>query len=136
MKKILSLLGISLLLFACNPTRNDERTTDRSAYDVITEKCYVYREFKPASNPLTDSVLQLRKELTDYLDQHQYKRHMAGNDSLLFRRENGQEVIIELPTPQDIWEQSTIIVFDPQKNPLFVNLHKDTTQLEHYIQAK
>ncbi|MGF6845573.1 hypothetical protein QFZ51_000808 [Chitinophaga sp. W3I9] len=136
MKKILSLLGVALLLFACNHTRNDERTTDRSAYDVITEKCYVYREFKPASNPLTDSVLQLRKELTDYLDQHQYKRHMAGKDSLLFHRENGQEVIIELPTPQDIWEQSTIIVFDPQKNPLFVNLHKGTAQLEHYIQAK
>lgn len=136
MKKILSLLTIAVLLFACNPSRNDERNTDRSAYDVITEKVYVYREFKPASSPLTDSVLQLRQQMTDYLDKQGFQRHMAGKDSLLFHRANGQEVIIELPTPQDIWERSTIIVFDPQKNPLFVNLHKDTTQLAHYLQAK
>ena len=136
MNKILSLLTIAVLLFACNPTRNEERSTDRSAYDVISEKCYVYREFKPAASPLTDSVLALRKQLTDYLDQHQFKGHIAGKDSLLFHRANGQEVIIELPTPQDIWEQSTIIVFDPLKNPLFVNLHKGTAQLEQYIQVK
>lgn len=136
MNKILSLLTIAMLLFACNHTRNEERTTDRSAYDVISEKCYIYREFKPAATPLNDSVLALRKQLTDYLDQHQYKGHAAGKDSLVFRRTNGQEVIIELPTPQDIWEQSTIIVFDPMKNPLFVNLHKGTAQLEQYIQVK
>ncbi|SEW14111.1 hypothetical protein [Chitinophaga arvensicola] len=133
MKKILSLLTVSSLLFACNPTRNDEQKTDRSAYDVITEKVYVYREFKPASDPLTDSVLQLRQQMTDYLDRQGFKRHMAGKDSLLFHRENGQEVIIDLPAPQDIWERSSIIVFDPLKNPLFVNLHKDTTQLNHYL---
>ncbi|MBO9728916.1 MAG: hypothetical protein J7623_09790 [Chitinophaga sp.] len=133
MNKILSLLTIAIGLFACNPTRNDGQTSDKSAYDVISEKSYVYREFKPASSPLNDSVLQLRQQLTDYLDRHDFKRHMAGKDSLLFHRANGQEVIIELPTPQDIWEQSTIIVFDPQKNPLFVNLHKDSTQLDHYI---
>jgi hypothetical protein len=136
MKKILLLLSIPVLLFACNHSRNDERNTDKSAYEVISEKCYVYREFKPAPGALTDTVLQRRRELTDFLDRHQYKGHIAGKDSLLFRRTNGLEVLIELPTPQDIWEQSTIIVFDPLKNPLFVNLHKDTTQLEQYIQAK
>lgn len=136
MKKILSFFAVTALLFACNPSRNDEHSVDRSAYDVITEKCYVYREFKPAAGALNDSVLQLRKQLTDYLDQHQYKAHMAAKDSLLFHRENGLEVMIELPTPQDIWEQSTIIVFDPLKNPLFVNLHKGAAQLEQYIQAK
>lgn len=136
MKKILPLLTMTVVLFACNSARNKEQSTDRSAYDVINEKCYVYREFKPAPGALTDSVLQLRKQLTDYLDQHQFKAHMAGKDSLLFHRQNGQEVIIELPAPQDIWEQSTIIVFDPVKNPLFVNLHKGTAQIEQYIQAK
>ncbi|PSL49438.1 hypothetical protein CLV51_101770 [Chitinophaga niastensis] len=135
MKKILSLLTIICLLFACNPSRNDH-SVNRSAYDVISEKCYVYREFKPTPGALTDSVLQLRKQLMNYLDQHQYKAHIAGKDSLLFHRDNGQEVIIELPVPQDIWEHSTIIVFDPQKNPLFVNLHKGTSQIEQYIQAK
>lgn len=136
MNKILSLLTITVTLFACNHSRNDEHTTDKSAYDVISEKSYVYREFKPAASAENDSVLQLRKQLTDYLDQHQFKGHIAAKDSLLFHRANGQEVIIELPTPQDIWEQSTIIVFDPQKNPLFVNLHKGTAQLDHYIQVK
>lgn len=136
MKKIFSLLAVTVLLFACNHSRDGEHSVDKSAYDVITEKCYVYREFKPAAGALTDSVLQLRKQLTDYLDQHQYKAHMAAKDSLLFRRENGQEVMIELPSPQDVWEQSTIIVFDPLKNPLFVNLHKGTAQLVQYIQAK
>ncbi|MCW3462551.1 hypothetical protein [Chitinophaga nivalis] len=136
MKKILSLFTISCLLFACNPTRNDGQHTDKSAYEVISEKCYVYREFKPAPGPLMDSVLQLRKEMMDYLDQHQFKAHIAGKDSLLFHRANGQEVLIELPTPQDAWELNTIIVFDPQKNPLFINLHKGTSQVTQYIQAQ
>ncbi|MFY0252923.1 hypothetical protein ACDQ55_03120 [Chitinophaga sp. 30R24] len=136
MKKILFLLVAGTLLFACNSSRNNENHTDRSAYDVINEKCYVYREFKPAGDSLTDSVLYIRKQITDYLDQHQFKAHPAAKDSLLFHRTNGQEVMIELPTPQDIWEQNTIIVFDPQKNPLFVNLHKGTAQIEQYIQAK
>ncbi|RFS23528.1 hypothetical protein DVR12_10975 [Chitinophaga silvatica] len=135
MKKLWSFLLISTALFACN-SGTRETTKDRSAYDVINEKCYVYREFKPAPGPLTDSVLQLRKNLMEYLDQHQFKGHLAKKDSLLFQRLNGQEVIIELPAPQDIWEQNTIIVFDPQKNPLFVNLHKGTAQLDQYLQAK
>jgi hypothetical protein len=135
MKKIWSFLLVATTLFACNNAAR-EQTKDRSAYDVVTEKCYVYREFKPASDPLTDSVLQLRKNLTEYLSQKGFQAHIAGKDSLLFRRTNGQEVMIELPHPQDIWEQSTIIVFDPQKNPLFVNLHKGTAQLDQYLQAK
>lgn len=135
MKKIWSLLLVTTTLFACNNAAR-EQTKDRSAYDVITEKCYVYREFKPAADPLTDSVLQLRKNLTEYLGQKGFQAHMATKDSLLFRRSNGQEVMIELPRPQDIWEQSTIIVFDPQKNPLFINLRKGTAQLDQYLQAK
>ena len=135
MKKILSFLVISSALLACN-SGTRESAKDRSAYDVITERCFVYREFKPASNPLTDSVLQLRQELIDYLTKHGFKAHIARKDSLLFQRNNGLEVIIELPAPQDIWERSTIIVFDPLKNPLFVNLHKGTAQLDQYLQAK
>ncbi|HVI46312.1 MAG TPA: hypothetical protein VM802_15660 [Chitinophaga sp.] len=135
MKKIISFILVTAALFACNPTRNDHQV-DKSAYDVITGKCYVYREFKPAASPLMDSVLQLRKQITDYLDQQQFKAHIAGKDSLLFRRANGLEVMIELPAPQDAWEANTIIVFDPQKNPLFINLHKGTSQIEQYIKAK
>ncbi|WP_143309520.1 hypothetical protein [Chitinophaga vietnamensis] len=134
MKKILSLLVLTCLLFACK--QNSKNEVDRSAYDVINEKCYVYRESKPAPGPLTDSILQLKKQLTDYLDQQGFKAHMAAKDSLVFHRLNGQEVIIELPAPQDAWETNTIIVFDPAKNPLFVNLHKGTSQIEQYIKGR
>ncbi|RBL93365.1 hypothetical protein [Chitinophaga flava] len=134
MKKLLSIFAVTSLLFACNPTR--EHQVNKDAYDVITEKSYVYREFKPAASPLMDSVLQLRKEITDYLDQHGFKAHIAGKDSLLFHRTNGLEVMIEMPAPQDPWSMNTIIVFDPVKNPLFVNLHKGTGQIEQYIKAK
>ncbi|WP_212001123.1 hypothetical protein [Chitinophaga sp. HK235] len=134
MKKLLSIFAVTSLLFACNPTR--EHQVNKDAYDVITEKSYVYREFKPAASPLMDSVLQLRKEITDYLDQQGFKAHIAGKDSLLFHRANGLEVMIEMPAPQDPWSMNTIIVFDPVKNPLFVNLHKGTGQIEQYIKAK
>ncbi|MBC9911093.1 hypothetical protein [Chitinophaga varians] len=135
MKILLSILTASCLLFACNPTRNDARV-NKDAYDVITEKSYVYREFKPAASAEMDSVLRLRKEITDYLDQQGFKPHIAGKDSLLFHRVNGLEVMIEMPAPQDAWSMNTIIVFDPVKNPLFVNLHKGTAQVENYIKAK
>gem|GEM_PF-612914 len=135
MGKLLSFLALATsLLLACNPQR--EKTADRSSYDVITEKSYVYRESKPAPGPLTDSVLALKKQITDYLEQQGFKPHMAGKDSLLFERTNKQEVMIELPAPQDVWQSNTIIVFDPAKNPLFVNLHKGTAQIDHYIQSK
>jgi hypothetical protein len=135
MVKALSLLALTAgLLFACNPQR--EKSVDRSSYDVITEKSYVYREHKPAPGPETDSIMALKQQITDYLDQHGFKRHMAGKDSLLFERTNKQEVVIELPAPQNAWEANTIIVFDPAKNPLFVNLHKGTAQIEHYINTK
>ena len=77
--------------------------------------------------------MQRKQVIMDYLERHGFTKHIAAKDSLLFRRTNLQEVMIELPTPQDAWETNTIIVFDPAKNPLFVNLHKDTTQVEHYI---
>ncbi len=136
MKILLSILtAASCLLFACNPTRNDHQV-NKDAYDVITEKSYVYREFKPAASPEMDSALRLRKEITDYLDQQGFKPHIAGKDSLLFHRANGLEVMIEMPAPHDVWSMNTIIVFDPVKNPLFVNLHKGTAQIENYIKAK
>jgi hypothetical protein len=123
-----------LLLAACRSDRNKEST---ALYDVITDKCYVLRQVKPAPGDTAAAAAQQRRqELVAYLEQHQFTRHVAGKDSLLFRRTNGQEVIIELPTPQDTWEAHTLIVFDPQKNPLFVNLRKGTSQIEQYIQSK
>ncbi|MFB6455850.1 hypothetical protein ACE38W_11320 [Chitinophaga sp. Hz27] len=86
MGKLFSILSLAAcLMMACNSQRS-EKTMDRSAYDVITEKSYVYREMKPAPGPLSDSIQKLKKELTDYLDQQGFKRHMAGKDSLLFVR--------------------------------------------------
>ena len=128
-------LLLSILLFAaCKDGRKQQET---SSYDVITEKCYVLRQVKPAPGDTTAAAAQQQhQELITYLEQHQFARHVAGKDSLLFRRANGQEVIIELPVPQDSWEAHTLIVFDPQKNPLFVNLRKGTAQIDQYIQSK
>ncbi len=132
MRRFLFILSAATVLFACNQTRNSG--IDKSAYDVITEKSYVIRQVKPlAGDSLQEAVMAKQQELITYLEKHQFTRHIAGKDSLLFRRANGLEVLIELPVPQDAWESHTIIAFDPQKNPLFVNLHKDTSQIAHYI---
>ena len=80
-----------------------------------------------------DSLLQRKQELTGYLERHGFVRHVAANDSLLFRRNNRQEVVIELPPPATAEAANLIIAFDPMKNPLFINLKKDTTQVEKYI---
>ena len=124
-----------LLLAACNSGGRNEQNTD--SYDLITQKVYVLRQVKPAAGDTTAAAAQQKQqELISYLEQHQFTRHVAAKDSLLFRRSNGQEVIIELPVPQDSWESHTLIVFDPQKNPLFVNLHKGTEQIDEYIKTK
>jgi hypothetical protein len=128
------LLLFILLFAACKDGRKQQET---SSYDVITEKSYVLRQVKPAPGDTTAAAAQQQQqELITYLEQHQFARHVAGKDSLLFRRANGQEVIIELPVPQNSWEAHTLIVFDPQKNPLFVNLRKGTAQIDQYIQSK
>jgi hypothetical protein len=126
MRSTLMLL-IAVLLFSCNQSRDSK---ERAAYDIITEKSYVIRDVKPVSG---DTVQQRKQIMIDYLERHGFTKHIAAKDSLLFHRTNALEVMIELPAPQDAWEANTIIVFDPAKNPLFVNLHKDTTQVEHYI---
>lgn len=124
-----------LLLAACNSADRNEQNTDN--FDLITQKVYVLRLVKPAAGDTTAAAAQQKQqELISYLEQHQFTRHVAAKDSLLFRRSNGQEVIIELPVPQDTWEAHTLIVFDPQKNPLFVNLHKGTEQIDEYIKTK
>ena len=129
MRSILILLTAAVF-FSCNQSRNN----DRSAYDVITEKSYILRNVKPAAgDPLMDSVLKRRQEMEHYLERHGFTKHIAAKDSLLFHRNNAQEVLIELPSPEDAWQANTIIIFDPLKNPLFINLHKDTTQVEHYL---
>src|ERR1044072_6733847 len=128
-------LFLSILFFAACTNGNKQTNSDK--YDLIREKCYVLRQVKPAPGDTPDAPRQQpQKELDTYLEQHQFPKHVAARDSLLFRRANGQEVIIELPVPQDTWEAHTIIVFDPQKNPLFVNLHKGTAQIDQYIQSK
>lgn len=132
MRRFLFILSAATVLFACNQTRNSG--IDKSAYDVITEKSYVIRLVKPlAGDSLQEAVMAKQQEMIAYLEKNNFTRHIAGKDSLLFRRANGLEVLIELPVPQDAWESHTIIAFDPQKNPLFVNLHKDTSQIAHYI---
>lgn len=118
------------VLTACNPTREK---TDTANYDVISEKCFVMRE-----HPIvTDSLVNASRELlVQYLKEQQFPVRYIKKDSLMFRRQNGLQVDLVLPTPQDAWESNTIIVFDPAKNPLFVNLHKGTAQVEQYIKEK
>ncbi|MGX5818140.1 hypothetical protein ACWKWU_08090 [Chitinophaga lutea] len=121
------LLFSCALLAACNSTREK---TDTSRYEVISEKCYVLREDRRTSDSLVNAG---RDSIIRYLSQHDFQPRYVVKDSLLFRRENGLEVEIILPIPQDAWESNTIIVFDPAKNPFFVNLHKGATQLQSYL---
>jgi hypothetical protein len=123
-----------LFLAACS---NGRKQSNSDSYDLITEKVYVLRQVKPAPGDTSAAAAQQQQQaLITYLEQHRFARHVAAKDSLMFRRTNGQEVIIELPVPQDTWEAHTLIVFDPQKNPLFVNLRKGTAQIDQYIQSK
>lgn len=118
------------ILIACNQTR--ERT-DTANYEVISEKCFVLRAH--ASN--ADSLVNLQRDsVTAFLETHGFKMKKVEKDSLMFRRQNGLEVDIVLPRPQDAWESNTVVVFDPQKNPLFVNLRKGTAQLKGYVGAQ
>lgn len=116
-----------VVLAACNPVR--ERT-DTANYDLITEKCFVLREHPDRS----DSVVNVRRDsMVRFLEQRDFKARYMEKDSLVFRRVNGQEVAIALLPPKDAWESNAIIIFDPVKSPLFVNLHKGTDQVKHYI---
>lgn len=122
---------IAVLLFSCGPSRD---TKDTTGYDIISQQCYVIRPEKPAEGDTSAAAAQRRQqEIMAYLEKHQFPQHVAASDSLLFRRANGQEVIFELPAPQDAWEAHTVIVFNPDKNPLFVNLRKGTEQVERYL---
>jgi hypothetical protein len=132
MKPVLSILTVAALFFSCNQTRNDGK--DISGYEVVTEKSFIQRNAKPIHNDsLTAIILQRQEEMGKILERHGFKKHMATKDSLLFRRTNGQEVMIELPAPEDDWQANAIIAFDPAKSPLFINLKKDTTQIINYL---
>jgi hypothetical protein len=132
MRPVLFILSLAVFSFSCNQTRKGNE--DTSNYDIITEKSYVVREVKPAGgDPETDSILLRKQELTSFLERHGFVRHVAAKEILMFRRNNRQEVVIDLPAPATAAAANMIIVFDPMKNPLFINLKKDTTQVEHYI---
>lgn len=132
MKPVLSVFTLAAICLSCNPSRNDGRND--AAYDVIKEKTYIIRDARPlSSDSLTNIILLRKEEMTRILERHGFKKHLASKDSLLFRRNNGQEVVIELPAPEDSWQANAIIAFDPQKSPLFINLKKDSTQVTNYI---
>lgn len=116
-----------VVLAACNPTREQ---TDTRNFDVISEKCFVLREHPD----VTDSAVNvMRDSVVQYLKGQNFPVRYMKKDSLMFRRANGLQVDLALLPPQDAWESNTIIVFDPAKNPLFVNLHKGTAQVKEYI---
>ena len=115
------------LLAACNPVREK---TDTTNYEVISDKCFVLREQHATADSLVNAS---RDSMIRYLQQHDFQARYVKKDSLMFRRANALQVEIVLPAPQDAWESNTIIVFDPQKNPLFVNLRKGTSQVQQYV---
>lgn len=121
------LMLVLLSAAACNPVRDK---TDTTNYDVISEKCFVLR-----AHPIrTDSAVNANRDsIIRFLEANQYKARYITKDSLLFRRDNGLQVEIVLPAPVDAWESGTIVVFDPMKNPLFVNLHKGPSQVKQYV---
>jgi hypothetical protein len=123
------LLSLAVLA-ACNPVREK---TDTSNYEVISEKCFVLRENHSTADSLVNAG---RDSMVRFLQQHNFQAKYVQKDSLMFRRANSLQVEIVLPAPQDAWESNTIIVFDPQKNPLFVNLRKGTSQVQQYISGQ
>ncbi|MBO9152916.1 hypothetical protein ACFOTA_11915 [Chitinophaga sp. GCM10012297] len=129
MRNIVLMMAL-LSAAACNPVREK---TDTTHYDVISEKCFVLRE-----HPIrTDSAVNANRDsIVSFLEANHYTARYIRKDSLMFRRENGLQVEIVLPAPADAWESGTIIVFDPQKNPLFVNLHKGTSQVKQYVSGQ
>jgi hypothetical protein len=131
MKPALLISCVAALLFSCKQQRSYQ--TNTNGYDVVNEKSYVLRAAKPTADSMTDSVLKRRAEFMGFFERHGFKRVNATKDSLAFVRSNGQSVLIELPSAEDAWQSNLIIIFDPQKNPLFINLHKDTTQAENYL---
>lgn len=121
-----SIIAAALLAVACNEVR--ERT-DTTNYQVIEEKCYVLRQ-----HPMRDSAVQITHDsIVQFLEGKGFAAKFIEKDSLMFRRANGQQVEIVLPTAQNAWESNAIIVFDPLKNPFFVNLHKGTAQVRQYV---
>jgi hypothetical protein len=119
------IMAAAVLAISCNQTR--ERT-DTSNYQVIEEKCYVMRQ-----HPMQDSTVNIVKDsIVQFLNGQGFTAKFIEKDSLMFRRANGLQVEIVLPTAQNAWESNAIIVFDPQKNPLFVNLHKGSAQVRQY----
>ncbi|WP_109695826.1 hypothetical protein [Chitinophaga deserti] len=122
-------IASALLALSCNQAR--ERT-DTTNYQVITEKCYVLRQ-----HPIQDSAVNVKKDsIVQFLNGRGFAAKFIEKDSLMFRRANGLQVEIILPDAQSAWESNAIIVFDPQQNPFFVNLHKGTAQVEHYAEGK
>lgn len=134
LKQTMAALALVATLAACH-NNGEVRQHDTSHYDVITEKSYLVRESKPASNPGTDSVAARQQAFMTYLESKGFKRHLIQKDSILFRRENSLEVEMILTPPTDTWDMHTIIAFDPAKNPFFVNLHRDSSQLVRYVEG-
>lgn len=134
LKQTMAALALVATLAACH-NNGEVRQHDTSHYDVITEKSYLVRESKPAATPETDSVFAKQQAFITYLESKGFKRHLIRKDSLLFHRENSLEVEMILTAPTDTWDTHTIIAFDPTKNPFFVNLHRDSSQLVHYVEG-
>src|SRR5689334_4013072 len=64
-------LFLSILFFAA--CANGHKQTDSDKYDLITEKCYVLRQVKPApGDTAAAAAQQQQQELTTYLEQHQF----------------------------------------------------------------
>lgn len=139
MKPALLISCVAAVLFSCNQQRTYH--TNIEGYDVIKNKSYVLRLAKnDTSDTLTDSILKRKAVFIDFLERHGFKRFNATKDSLAFERANGQSELIELPSVENEpnvkerpWQANLIIIFDPQKNPLFINLKKDTTQADNYL---
>ncbi|UYQ92760.1 hypothetical protein MKQ68_22020 [Chitinophaga horti] len=131
--RYLSLLAVAAL-FACNQER---AKTDTTGYDVISEKTYVVRPAQPAEGDSIEiGFYNKQQEMIALLEKSNFKAKSLTNDSLLFRQSNGQELQIIVPKPSDAAGKFSIIAFDPQKNPLFINLNKGTNQVTQYISAK
>jgi hypothetical protein len=123
----LILISFCFFVLACNTVREN---TDTAHYEQIKSTCYLIRMDADDSDT---AVNRAREEMIATLSELQIPVHPITNDSIVFIKQTGKPVEIILAKPKNAAESNIVILFDPAKNPVFVNLRKGPSQLTSYF---
>jgi hypothetical protein len=123
----LILISLCFFALACNSVREE---TDTARYEQIKNACYLLRMDADDSDT---SINRARAEMIAALSELQIPVHPITNDSIVFMKQTGKPVEIILSKPKNAAESNIVILFDPAKNPVFVNLRKGPSQVTSYF---